>query len=204
MFGTSKNALPLEIPYNWNADYRDGSSVTEYDEQGKKRDFYEIDRSKVLRFGLFGANEKHYFEMTDGSFNINGKRIDMEYILPDGNVIGLSSNFEEKDIITYKEAYTDLNLKVQGVQKSNLKSINFGYKTRICKNIDGTEIILFFQPVMSLGNGEPCIELKITSSEDLDGYLVFKQRGREVGAFNIPLKKDRAGQWMIRNFNGGN
>ncbi|MGE8038034.1 hypothetical protein [Lysinibacillus sp. NPDC093692] len=89
---------------------------------------------------------KLFFEMSDGSFNLNGRRIEIEYIDDeDGKTYHLTTNFEIKDLITNKETFTDFN-NVQGLQKSNLKSINFGYKTTYTK--DDTQ--LFFQPVVSI------------------------------------------------------
>lgn len=198
LFSSTTNLQAIEIPFNWNADYANGKNITEYNlETHRKRDFYMIDRLQVVRFGLYGQNMKFFFEMCDGSFNLAGKRIDMEYHLTDGRVIGLTSNFEKKDIITYKEAYTDLNMKQQGVQKSNLKSINFGYKTIVKKD----DIRLFFQPVVSLPFYEsPYIELKVTPSENLEGYIVVKSRGVEIDRIYTSLEGNKAMQfnWTIR------
>lgn len=200
LFGTATNYKAIDIPFNWNAEYANGKNITEYDfETHKKRDFYMIDKTQVVRFGLFGQNMKFYFEMCDGSFNLRGRRIDMEYHLADGSgrVIGLTSNFNKKDIITYKEAYTDLNMRKQGVQQSNLKSINFGYKTNLNKH----DINLFFKPIMSLPfNDSALMEIGFTSDKNIDGYLVFKSRGVEVERFYVPLEENRAIQfnWVIK------
>lgn len=201
LFGTSNNLQAVDIPYNWNADYNNGENVTEYDLDNNKRNFYAIDTSKVSRFGLFGQNKKYYFEMTDGSFILDRKRLDIEYHLKDGRIIGLTSNFEKKDLITYKEAYTDLNIRKQGVQKSNLKSINFGYKTKIFNkdfnksSEKDNSLELFFQPVISLDlSGRHFMELKMSSNIEIDGDIVFKLKGQEFERFNVLIEENKTFQ----------
>lgn len=211
LFGNASNHQAIDIPFNWNADYVNGNNVSEYDfGTHKKNDFYMIDRAKVIRFGLFGQNMKFFFEMYDGSFNLRGRRIEMEYHLSDGSgkIIRLTTNFEKKDIITYKEAYADLDPKRQGVQKSSLKSINFGYKTKIenedivvVNNDTPSYLKLFFQPIVSLPYNESAlIEIKLTSNIDVEGYLIIKSRGVEIERFYAPLKSNIAGQlnWTIK------
>lgn len=197
LFANAGNNQAISIPFNWNADYADGKNYAEYDLfTHKKNDFYLIQKNQVIRFGLFGQGMKFYFEMSDGSFNLNGRRIEISYEEENGEIYHLTTNFENKDLITYKEAYADYN-NVQGVQQSNLKSINFGYKTVYKK--DGVQ--LFFQPVVSLPFNESAfIEVKITSNKSMDGHLVFKSRGVEVERFKAPLEANRAGQmdWIIK------
>lgn len=135
--------------------------------------------------------------MSDGSFNLNGRRIEIEYIDEIAEVYHLTTNFADKDLITYKEAYADYN-NVQGIQQSNLKSINFGYKT----NYEKEGVQLFFQPIVSLplDNESPFVEVKLTSNKSMNGHLVFKSRGIEVERFYAPLEANRAGQmnWTIK------
>lgn len=196
LFTNSQKINAIDIPFNWNAEYADGSDYSEYNlETRKKNDFYLIKKNQVIRFGLFGQNSKLFFEL-DGSFNLQGKRVEIEYHTLDGEVIYLTNNFFAKDLITYKEAYTDFNNR-QGVQHSSIKSINFGYKTTYKKD----ELQLFFQPVVSLPLNESAfMEVKVTSNQDLNGHLVFKVRGIEVERYEAPLEANRAGQinWTIK------
>lgn len=197
LFADSQNIQAISIPFNWNADYANGKNYAEYDLlTHKKNDFYLIQKNQVIRFGLFGQRMKLFFEMADGSFNLNGKRIEIEYHSENGEVFHLTTNFTNKDLITYKEAYADYN-NVQGTQRSSIKSINFGYKTTYRKN----DIQFFFQPIVALPFNESAfIEVKLTSNKDLNGYLVFKSRGLEVERFSAPLESNRAGQlnWTIK------
>lgn len=197
LFATAGNLQAVQLPFNWNADYVDGTNYSEFDlKTHQKNDFYLIERSKVVRFGLFGLGMKFFFEMSDGSFNLRGRRVEVEYHCEDGKIIHLTNNFNIKDLITYKEAYTDYN-KVQGLQRSNIYSINFGYKTKIIKD----DLLLYFQPVVSLPfNNSVFMEVKITSNKSMNGYLVFKTRGVEVERFYAPLEEKISGQinWTVK------
>lgn len=198
IFADSRNIQAISLPFNWNADYADGKNYAEYDLlTHKKNDFYLIQKNQVIRFGLFGQGMKFFFEMSDGSFYLHGRRIEIEYINDDGKTFSLTTNFANKDLITYKEAFTDYN-NTQGVQKSNLKTINFGYKTIYQKD----DVLLFFQPTVSLPFSESAfIEVKLTSNKDLYGHLVFKSRGVEVERFYAPLEANISGQmnWTIKH-----
>lgn len=194
IFSSGKKVHAVEIPFNWHVEYLDNTSLSEYNEQGKRNDFYSIRQHKVARFGLFNHEKRYFFEAIDGSFNLAGKRLEIEYHKSDGEVIRLTAGNHKRDLITYKEAYTDLNLRKQGVQKSNLKSINFGYKTMLPSDI-------FFQSVVSLpAEGQPFMEVKMTSKEDLDGHIVFKHKGQVIEQFIAPLTDGRTGQinWIIK------
>lgn len=197
IFSDSRQFKALNIPFNWNVDYIDNTNYSEYSfSTHKKNDFYSIDNSKAVRFGLFGQAEKMFFEVIDGSFKIKGRRVDVEYHTKDGRTFGLTSNFEKKDFITFKEAYTDLTPE-EGLQKSNLKSINFGYKTLYKKD----DVELFFKPIVSIPiNDSIFISLRIASNKDLDGFIVIKSRNTEIERFEMPLKEGKATQinWTVK------
>lgn len=197
IFTDSRKFQAISLPFNWNADYANGNSYSEYDlKTHKKNDFYLIQKNQVIRFGLFGSGSKLFFEQSDGSFNLNGKRIEIEYHADNGEIYHLTTNFGDKDLITYKEAYTDYS-NVQGNQYSHLKSINFGYKTLYRKN----DLTIFFQPVVSLPVEDSAfIEIKLTSNMNINGHLVFKIRGVQVECFEAPLEAHRSGQinWTIK------
>lgn len=194
MFEQSLSFQAIEIPYNWNVDYLDGTHLSEYDEETKKKnDFYQIKKDNIARFGVFGCGSKFFYEESDGSFNLKGKRIEIFYEV-DGKEYRLG--FSKKDPITYKQAYADYNNR-QGIQRSNIESIHFGYKTAF----EDEDIKFFYQSVVALPTySSVFIELKISASEDLDGELVFKARGKEVERFKAPLQAGKAGQinWTVK------
>lgn len=193
-----KQPIPqaINIPFNWVADYYDGTFLSEYDFLShNKNSFYAIKQSETIRFGLFGQNMRFFFENSDGSFMLNGRRVDIGYEI-DGKLLMLTNNFNKKDFITYKEAFTDFKGE-EGTQRTNLNSINFGYKTVYER--DG--YIINFQPVVSLPVGESVyIEVKMTSNTSLNGDLVFFTRGKEAERFRAPLEKGVSGQmnWTVK------
>lgn len=195
-FSQSKTPNAVDIPFNWVADYFDGTYLSEYNFSSHvKNNFYAVNQDNTIRFGLFGQGMKFFFENIDGSFSLNGKRLDIAYEV-DGKSYLLTNNSNKKDFITYKQAFTEFNNQ-NGLQKSNLSSINFGYKTKYKK--DGME--LFFQPVVSLPfNSSAYMEIKLTSNRNLGGELVFIYRGKEVERFNAPLEENVSGQlnWTIK------
>lgn len=197
LFTEEKNIQAIGLPFNWNADYANGKNYAEYDLlTHKKNDFYLVQKNQVIRFGLFGQGMKFFFEVADGSFYLHGRKIEISYEDENGKVYALTTNSANKDLITYKEAFTDFS-NVQGQQRSNLKSINFGYKTSYQQD----DVQLFFQPIVALPFSQSAfIEVKITSNKAMNGYLIFKSRGLEVERFYAPLEENRAGQinWIIK------
>lgn len=197
LFTEEKNVQAIGLPFNWNADYANGKNYAEYDLlTHKKNDFYLVQKNQVIRFGLFGQGMKFFFEMSDGSFYLHGRKIEISYEDENGKVYALTTNSANKDLITYKDAFTDFS-NVQGQQRSNLKSINFGYKTIYQQD----DIQLFFQPIVSLPFSQSAfIEVKITSNKAINGYLIFKSSSIEVERFYAPLEENRAGQinWIIK------
>ena len=197
LFTEEKNVQAIGLPFNWNADYANGKNYAEYDLlTHKKNDFYLVQKNQVIRFGLFGQGMKFFFEMADGSFYLHCRKIEISYEDENGKVYALTTNSANKDLITYKEAFTDFS-NVQGQQRSNLKSINFGYKTSYQQD----DVQLFFQPIVALPFSQSAfIEVKITSNKAMNGYLIFKSRGIEVERFYAPLEENRAGQinWIIK------
>lgn len=198
IFTNQEKVEPIEVPLNWHAEYTDGTSISEYDVVTKqKNDFYSIDQDHIARFGLFGVGQKYFFEMSDGAFNLGGKRITVEYHTKDGKIIRLTSNANKKDLITFKQAYANFS-NVQGVQRSFIESFNFGYKTALEKE----SYKLHFQPVVVLPNSKelPFIQVRITSDKDLEGELVFKRGRNIVDRFNAPIAANHTGQlnWTIK------
>lgn len=196
IFNGKINPQAIDIPFNWNADYFDGTHLSEYDlATHKANSFYSIKQNETLRFGLYGQNMKFYFENSDGSFFLNGKRIDIAYEA-DGNTHLLTNNFNTKDFITYKEAYSDFNGK-SGEQKSSISSINFGYKTIY----ERENINLHFQPVVSIPLGSSVfMEAKLTSDINLNGDIIFIRNGKEIERFHAPLEANVSGQinWTVK------
>ncbi|MEK4025529.1 hypothetical protein [Sporosarcina sp. FSL W7-1283] len=196
IFNNNKAPQAINIPFNWVADYFDGSYLSEYDFQSHKpNNFYTVKQDFTLRFGLIGQGMKMYFDNTDGSFHLNGRKVDIVYEF-EGKQYVLTCNNEKKDFITYKQAFTEYNNR-EGRQRSNIESINFGYKTVYKKD----DIEMFFQPVVSLPfDSKAFIEIKLTSNKEMNGELVFISRRKEIERFKAPLQVNTSGnmKWTIK------
>lgn len=174
-----------ELPFNWAVDYNDGTSLKEYTDSGEKLDYYAISKDNIARFGLFGQGMKLFYQ-NDGSFNLNGQHIEIEYHV-DGNVYNLTCNFEKKDCITYKQM--GLTPRGRGTQNPDLESICFGYKSLITN--DNTQF--YFKPIVMLPmmyENKVKYEISMTSNKDLKGKLVFKNKAKVVDELDFELRKN--------------
>lgn len=195
----SQHLVPksIKLPFNWCADYFDGTYLTEYDLQTHQpNNFYTINQQNTIKFGLFGQNMKFYYETFNGIFILNDKKLKIIYQEDNGKIHELTNNSNKKDIITYKEAFADFNHQ-NGIQKSNTTSINFGYKT-IYKNED---LELNFQPIISLPfNQSAFLEIKLTSNKTLNGQLIFYSNGYKVERIDAPMEQGYSYQtkWTIK------
>lgn len=188
LFKDGKNYNAHYFPFNWGAEYLDGTFLTEFDlETNNKNDFYSIQQNKITRFGLFGCGMKLYYNI-DGSFILNGQRIEIEYHTDD-QIYYLTSTSSSKDCITYKRKQIDFHPNPQ-YQFDELISIDFGYKTLL--NYNGTQF--YFQPIVTIpmnqDNGRVEIEIKMTPNKDLNGQLVFKNKGKIIDQADCPLVRN--------------
>src|SRR5690606_4680666 len=79
MFGKMKPYSPVIQDYIWVAEYY-GGGISEFDLETKESNsFYDIDKSKLQRFGLIGKGKKMWFECYRGVFNINGNVYELIY-----------------------------------------------------------------------------------------------------------------------------
>ncbi|MED4883923.1 hypothetical protein [Bacillus smithii] len=190
-----------EQDFIWMAEYVDGSYLSEFDLiTHKPNSFYSIDKNKLIRFGLLGQGMKFYFEVNGGIFKLNGQMIMFSYVDKNGKEYFLTGqNKLYNDIITYKDAYADGNMFINGngLLKTTISQYNFGYKTKI--NINNT--LFNFQPIFCLPYDKPAfIELKLVSNKDMNGKLRIYRSGTIVDEIEAPLKKGYAGftKWVIR------
>lgn len=195
IFDKTDKRKTYKYPLNWGVEYSDNTCISEYEEDGKQNDYYSINPEGINKFGLFNDNLKMYYQK-DGSFMLNNQLIEIEYHF-DNNIINLTASFAEKDCITFKEAST--NFSKSKTSKVIIEALCFGYKTLISKN----NIQLFFKPIVKaplVGSGKVFIETRITSSEDVKGKLVFKNKGKIVEEFEFPLNKNNANiiNWTVK------
>jgi hypothetical protein len=195
-----------ELDFIWIAMYSNATMDTEYDFDTQYKDvnkFYNIDKQNLIQFGLVGHGAKMYFDAINGVFDINMSRYTFEYHVNDTviNLNGLDLGY--KDLITYKEAVSDIDNKGRPTQmtgggfKGSIQQYNLGYKKKLSTPFGD----LHFQCILSLPrNDVGFFDIKITSSSDLNGRLVFKRDGLEVDNIQAPLQSNVSGQinWTMK------
>lgn len=195
IFDNRENLEAKSIPFNWGVDYLDGTFLKEYkdDEEGRN-DYYSIRVYMIDRFGIFGSGHK-YFYTRDGAFYFDGKRLDIEYHT-DGKILGMTSRYENKDCITYKDAHVKRNPSKE-VQDTIVDAINFGYKTLY--DFDGLQV--YFQAIVKVAiDGSMEMQIKSTANMNKEGILVFKDKDEILGSFNFPLMMNHSSNinWTMK------
>ncbi|WP_312339078.1 hypothetical protein [Anaerospora hongkongensis] len=195
-------------PFVWMAEYFSGG-LTEFDlATGTENNLQDIDKDKLIRFGLIGNNRKLWFECIGGTFNITGRRIDIAFESKDGKRYSLTGNGSNmtRDIITFKKAIADVPVGVgskkastsrTGSLDSRIVGYYYGYKTQF--TIDGFNFT--FKPIVSLPLSKaPYISVNIMTDRDLDGRIIFIRNREEIESIDGFLAKDKTSQlnWLIK------
>lgn len=194
--------VPQIQNFIWVAEYYDGTYLSEYNFDNKHdNNYYNIDRSKLIRFGLIGMGSQMYFDVANGIFNINNNRIQVSYVVNKEEYPLTGRTFLYNDIIQYKEAYGDINLSSfpsGGNLKNNIASQAIGYK----KSMFLVDANIHFKNILHIPqdkNVAPYLEIKISSDKDMDGELIFRVNGMTANKVHAPLLKDKAGiyNWQL-------
>lgn len=107
----------------WVAEYKDGSILREWDEDGKVHAFKEINKAELAKFHLISEKFDYFFDCSTGVFNVNGR----EFVFP---LAGLPLNYAE-GLIQFKDASTEFVpefLKTSDYDGFEITSYNFGWK----------------------------------------------------------------------------
>lgn len=198
MFGSSVTQSPVKQDMIWCAEYSDQTSICEFDYNTHKwNDFYSIDKSNIIRFGLIGLGHQLYFEVYGGIFKLLGQQVEFRY-LDDGKIYPLTGNRTfYNDIITYKDAEFTFNPTVKGSGTNRIIQYNFGYKAKL--NIHGVNFK--FQAICQIPKGGNVrFEIKLVSNQDLNGLLEIRRSGKAVSLIDAPLRKNKGGMvnWVMK------
>ncbi|RAI85694.1 hypothetical protein DET54_12151 [Paenibacillus pabuli] len=194
------NRSPVGQDYIWMGEYNDGTHLSEFNfDTQAENSFYDIDKSRLARFGLVGHGMKLFFEK-DGIFNLNGTPVEVIYRVGDKDY-PLTGRFGQyKDIITYKDAEATLVLGSQGAQggalNPTIQQYNFGYKSTL--EADG--ITFKFKAVCTVPYGRQMfMNFRLVADEKLDGQLVILRNGQTEVNLEAPLKKGVGGEvnWIV-------
>ncbi|SNS21584.1 hypothetical protein SAMN05446037_100663 [Anaerovirgula multivorans] len=202
MFRDCPNFSPVSQDYVWLAEYYKGG-LAEFDfETIRENSFYDIEKEKLVRFGLVGRKKKMWFECSRGTFNILGKRVDIRYRTKDNIYELTNQNMYQRDIITYKRAYSETNVggrKKKGKFLNGIISYSFGYKSEMVIG----ETTFNFKPIVTLPHGrdnEYILTVHLVSDRDLNGCLEFVNGDRVLDSFEAPLIANVGGElnWEVK------
>jgi len=187
--------------FSWIVEYSDGTHLAEFDFESKKpNNFYTIDKSKAIRFGLIGNNSQAFFDIGNGIFTVNYHRFTVSYEANNIEYPLTGRSLIYNDLITYKDAVSDASVfsrKNRGRFNDTITQYNLGYK----KKMELLDVNINYQCVLSLPiNGTAFFQIKISSDKDLNGKLIFRRNGKVVDAIEAPLLQDMSGNmnWTLR------
>ncbi len=198
MFGNRELISPVSQNFIWAAEYVDGTCLSEFDcVTQEENHFHSIRRDELLRFGLFGNGTATYFEVYGGIFNLLGHMLEFSYVTDESSHQLTGRPMIYNDIITYKDAEFLFNPMQRGSGQTGITQFNFGYKVKFHSN--GIHFAL--QAICQIPLNERVrLDLKLVSSEDLNGRLNIKRNGNLVDIIEAPLHKNVGGNviWELR------
>ncbi|WP_246120484.1 hypothetical protein [Cohnella terricola] len=202
------NNLVLESPVSkqsfiWVASYADGTFLPEfsYDSQ-LENSFYDIEKDKLIRFGLVGYGINLYYEVLGGIFKIAGQMIEVSY---KDNITGKEYPLTGqpmtmyKDIIQYKNAESTFDPHNRGITTTDsvITQYNFGYKQSL--DIDGVKF--HFKATCSVPYGRPVfINFRLVSDRDFNNStLIIRKNSLQTFEYDAPLAANVASElnWQV-------
>lgn len=200
MFNRCDSVSPVLQDFIWVAEYYNGYT-SEFDFITRKENsFYNINREKLVRFGLIGKRLKMWFECYRGTFNVAGKRFDIVYKEGDTLYYLTGQDVYHRDIITFKQAYSDAvfgGRAKKGKFKSTIIAYFFGYKSELKIK----DVTFNFKPIVKVSaDGKIFLDLHLVADRDLNGELLFLREGNLIESFSAPLEKNVGGGmcWIIK------
>lgn len=197
MFSKNRKYSPVSQDFIWLAEYFDGSYYSEFDFSTKQENnFYNIQKDKLIRFGLIGCGMELYYEAIGGVFKLNGQMIEVIYEV-DGKEYYLTGQQKYyNDIISYKDAESLLTLDPNKDVQTNITQFNFGYKVEL--EIDDIQFNL--KSICKIPFNEPVhFNFRLVSNKDLNGFLIIKRNGFVTDKFHAPLQEGISGElnWIL-------
>lgn len=184
----------------WVAQYYDGTYLSEFDLDKKTpNDFYSVDKSKVVKFGLIGEGSQIFFDVGTGVFTVNNHRLSISYEANGIEYPLTGRALVYNDIISYKDAVSDASpfTRGEGAFTHSILQFNVGYKKKM--ELSGASIN--FQCLFSVpADASAFLQIRISTDQDMDGKLVIRRNGVVVDEIHAPLKADMSGNlnWTIR------
>lgn len=200
-----KNSMLLS-PINdqdfiWIASYMDGTSLSEFSSDSKiENSFYNINKEKLIRFGLIGHGMNLYFEVYGGEFKLAGRLIEFSYKDKKTNIeYPLTGHVMNpyNDIKQFKNASSSMNKLSNKNAAAQIDQYNFGY----CKSLHVKNVYFNIKAICSIPYGNNVyITLDISSDQEFeDGLIISKTNGVQIDEIDAPMKANKTYQikWIV-------
>lgn len=195
---------PVDQDFVWLAEYQDNEYLSEYDfiadEEGVKKEhaFQEIEKERLVRFGLVGHGNKMFFEANGGIFKINGAMYEVLYKEGEQEFYLTGQNQCYNDIIQYKEAEVLFNpFDPNAEQFKRVAQYNFGYKTELAVH----DVNFNFKAICGIPmDGQPFINFWLVSSRELNGRLIMKRNGQVIEEIEAQMEPNKGYElkWYLK------
>lgn len=187
---TIRDIRPYSIKPNdgfmWVAELMDEGVKNEYEING-----FDIDRKKLINFGIVGLANRMFYEIPTGIFNLNSRRLEFSIMTDEGLEYELTNNYGlYNDCICYHNFWQNLN--DPSDPTSHFCGYSFGYKRKL--NLSDFE--LNFQPILVVNyNDVPYYKFRFVCSENLKGKLLIKVNKQYGITINIDLEKNVSSEY---------
>ncbi|WP_125154427.1 hypothetical protein [Clostridium rectalis] len=186
-----------EMDYMFVGEYLNNTFLFEFNPEKKiYNSVKEIDKNKLIRFGLVGNGLRTYFNALTGVFTFDKNKIEVFYKTKEKEYNLMSNDTYYNDIIYFKNAYSQI--RYGGMSNTNFCGYNYGYKAKVSFE-DGT--FFYFKPIINIPMGQPTnFKIWLVSNVDLDGEIVIKVNNLKTYNIHAPLEKNIGGEltWFIR------
>lgn len=185
----------------WFAKYFDGKVFEEFHEDGTQNGFFDIDKLNLKEFGLFGGNNRLWFDTRDGvihTMNSKGNRFGLRFHLEDEdqNLIKITDREAKyNDIIQYKKFHADIDFSSATIGKEIPASADifyFGYKLPITvdQGIINAKVLMIVNPFST--EAPVTLQVSLTSTFDFDGYFVMYANDDMVPVTEVQIRANEA------------
>jgi hypothetical protein len=175
--------------FMWVAEYLNGTLSHEFEKEK-----FEVDRSKLLNFGLVGLGLNCYYDVPTGAFNFDGKKY--EFILKQGEKeYNLTNQMVlYNDCIHFHRYFCDMNGDRAG--QTFLCGYQLGYKIKY--QIE--DVFFNFQPLFIIEEGQPFkFRFRLVVDKDFEGEFIIRTNGLISDSIKTNLKANINSQfeWLI-------
>lgn len=117
----------------WHGEYKDGSSITEFDlDDATQSRFEDIEKANLKYFGLVGAGHEFRVDNAFGTFHIAGRRVDFIFDCEGYKTPLTLVKGDYSDVIAFKEAHAYCNVSKGKTENlgQEIVAYYFGFKKK--------------------------------------------------------------------------